>query len=270
MRLLHAENLLHEYDMRAGVHFTSEKFTVINDVSLSIYSGETVALLGRSGCGKSTLARLLVGLEKPVSGQVWFKDKNLQNLNRRARRQLYRTIQMVFQDPVSAVNPRLKIGEIIAEPLKGLTNSPSQQLKQRVLELLKSVQLDESVYSKYPEQVSGGQLQRVCIARALGPRPELIILDESVPSLDLHLQTQMLDLFNKLQQEQGIAYLFVTHDLRLVERFCDRVLVMENGKIVEQTAVQKPLVLSSTEGQALANAVLAPFPENLKQFPIAS
>ncbi|MGE4336453.1 MAG: nickel import ATP-binding protein NikE [Pigmentiphaga sp.] len=260
MNLLSAHHITHGYQARSGIGARSRKNIVLEDVSLAIAPGETVALLGRSGCGKSTLARLLVGLENPDSGEVEFEGQPMRRLDKAGRARLYRTVQMVFQDPPGAVNPRATVGEIVGEPLGPLCGLRGDDARARVMELLRAVQLSEDDYGKYPQQMSGGQLQRVCIARALGPDPKLIILDEAVSNLDLHLQTQMLDLFAALRQEHGVSYLFVTHDLRLVERFCSRLVVMAQGRIVEESAVAQPLALRSPEGRALARAVLPPFP----------
>lgn len=260
MTLLSAHRVSHGYLARSVAGARARKHTVLDEVSLAIAPGETVALLGRSGCGKSTLARLLLGLEAPDGGEVLFEGQPVGRLDKAGRTRLFRTVQMVFQDPPGAVNPRATVGEIVAEPLGPLCGLRGEAARTRVLELLRAVQLSESDYGKYPQQMSGGQLQRVCIARALGPQPKLIILDEAVSNLDLHLQTQMLDLFEALRQSHGVAYLFVTHDLRLVERFCSRLVVMAQGRIVEESPVSQPLTLSSEEGRALARAVLPPFP----------
>lgn len=233
---------------------------VLDTVSLDIAAGETVGLLGRSGCGKSTLARLLVGLERPDAGEVLFEGRPLGTFRKADWPALRRTVQMVFQDPVGAVDPRATVGEIVAEPLHHLCGLRGEEAETRVRELLLSVGLEADDARKYPQQLSGGQLQRVCIARALAPGPKLIILDEAVSNLDLHLQIRMLDLFARLQADQGVAYLFVTHDLRLVERFCSRLAVMDHGRLVEETAVSRPLVLASPEGRALKEAVLPAMP----------
>lgn len=234
--------------------------TVLDGVSLDIVAGETIALLGRSGCGKSTLARLLVGLERPDAGDVLFEERSLRDFRKSDWLALRRTVQMMFQDPMGAVDPRSTVGEIIAEPLHHLCGLSGDQVRNRVRDLLLSVELRSDDANKYPQQLSGGQLQRVCIARALAPNPKLIILDEAVSNLDLHLQIQMLDLFEQLQRDSGVAYLFVTHDLRLVERFCSRLVVMDNGRSVEASAVSRPLMLSSNEGRALNDAVLPAMP----------
>ncbi|MGP3590630.1 nickel import ATP-binding protein NikE [Vagococcus sp. WN89Y] len=255
MNLLDAIEVSHAY----------RRQPVLKAVSLTLYSGETVALLGRSGCGKSTLARLLVGLESPDDGEICWQGTPLNRLNRRARKAFRRDIQMVFQDPVSAVNPRKTVGEILREPLRHLLALSRSEQQARILQLLTDVELDASLLDKRPSQLSGGQLQRVCLARALAVEPKLLILDEAVSSLDLLLQAGVINLLKRLQQRSGVACLFITHDLRLVERFCQRVMVMDHGEIVETLAVSTPLRFCSPAGQALQQAVLPAFPPSLQR-----
>lgn len=196
---------------------------VLHEIQLAIAPGETVALLGRSGCGKSTLARMLVGLETPQHGDIAWRG----------------------------------------EPLRHLLCLPREARARRVEEMLLAVDLAPSLLDKRPAQLSGGQLQRVCLARALAVRPQLLILDEAVSNLDLLLQAEIIALLKRLQAQFDTACLFITHDLRLVERFCQRVLVMEHGRIVETATVSLPLRLRSPAGQALQQAVLPPFPATL-------
>ncbi len=264
MSLLSAEGVSHGYPRRA--FFRSLGPRVLSGVSLGIAPGETLGLLGRSGCGKSSLARLLTGLETPLEGSVCFQGTPLSSLDKPGRLAFRRQVQMVFQDPQGAVNPRLRVGDIIEEPLIHLTGLSFDQRAPRTLELLDAVDLPRRFARRYPFELSGGQLQRVCIARALAPGPSLIVLDEAVSNLDLHLQIQMLELFARLRREHGVAFLFVTHDLRLVERFCSRVLVMASGQVVEERAVTSPLTLESLEGRALCDAVLPAFPARLRPF----
>jgi nickel transport system ATP-binding protein len=260
MSLLTAWGISKAYQTFSLVGATRAK-PVLDDVSVVIATGETVALLGRSGCGKSTLARLLVGLERPDRGDVLFEGRSLGRFDKAAWRNLRKTVQMVFQDPISAVNPRLTVKEIIAEPLSHLCELTGEKLLQRVRELLSWVGLNWDEADKFPHQLSGGQLQRVCIARALAPDPKLIILDEAVSNLDLHLQIQMLELFEQLKRAKNVSYLFITHDLRLVEKFCSRVLVMDQGRIVEEALVSRSLAFESSEGKALKDAVLPATPK---------
>lgn len=259
MTLLTVTDISHQYK-HANVSDKNQLQSVLKDVSLTLRSGETVALLGRSGCGKSTLARLLVGLEFPTQGYVSWQGEPLSQLNRTKQKAFRRDIQMVFQDSVSAVNPRKTVREILREPMCHLLSlSKSEQLA-RASEMLNAVDLDDSVLDKRPPQLSGGQLQRVCLARALSVEPKLLILDEAVSNLDLVLQAGVIRLLKKLQRQFGTACLFITHDLRLVERFCHRVMVMDEGRIVETQTVGNTLTFTSVAGRVLQNAVLPAFP----------
>ncbi|MFU0966787.1 nickel import ATP-binding protein NikE [Kluyvera ascorbata] len=234
--------------------------SVLNNVSMALKNGETVALLGRSGCGKSTLARLLVGLESPAQGHVCWRGEPLAKLNRARQKAFRRDIQMVFQDAISAVNPRKTVRDILREPMRHLLSLNKTEQLARASAMLNAVDLDDSVLDKHPPQLSGGQLQRVCLARALVVEPKLLILDEAVSNLDLVLQAGVIRLLKKLQQQFGTACLFITHDLRLVERFCQRVMVMDGGQIVETQLVGDKLTFTSSAGQELQNAVLPAFP----------
>ncbi|KTQ97997.1 nickel ABC transporter ATP-binding protein [Aureimonas ureilytica] len=262
MSLLSARNVSRVY-RRVSLIGASKSAHVLDDVSLDIAHGETVALLGRSGCGKSTLARLLLGLERPDSGDILFEGHPLASLPKAEMPGFRRAVQMVFQDSVGAVDPRATIGAIVAEPLRHLLGLDGEALRARVADLLDKVGLDPRDAGKLPAQMSGGQLQRVCLARAFAPEPKLIVLDEAVSNLDLHLQIQMIALFERLREETGTAYLFVTHDIRLVERFCTRVLVMDEGRMVEEAPVTRPLALQSPAGRALREAVLPAYPRRM-------
>lgn len=251
MTLLCVSGLRHSYPHQPGV---------LNNISLTLQPGESVALLGRSGCGKSTLARLLVGLEQPEFGEIAWRGKRLTCLDRPSRKAFRRDIQLVFQDAISAVNPRKTVGEIIAEPMRHLLTVAKKDRPGRIEEMLHAVELDVDLIGKRPSQLSGGQLQRVCLARALIVKPALLILDEAVSSLDLVLQAGIIQLLKRLQQQFGTACLFITHDLRLVERFCQRVMVMDRGEIIETALVQSPFQLQTPEGRALQQAILPAFP----------
>ena len=254
MNLLSATGVSHDYPHHGRV---------LHAIHLAIAPGETVALLGRSGCGKSTLARMLVGLETPQHGDIAWRGAPLAALKGEAIGAFRRDIQLVFQDAFSAVNPRKTVREIVSEPLRHLLCLSREARARRVEEMLLAVDLASSLLDKRPAQLSGGQLQRVCLARALAVRPQLLILDEAVSNLDLLLQAEIIALLKRLQAQFDTACLFITHDLRLVERFCHRVLVMEHGRIVETATVSLPLRLRSPAGQALQQAVLPPFPATL-------
>ena len=204
----------------------------VEHVSLDIYRGETLSLVGESGCGKSTIAKALVGLV-PHSGRIEVEGKSLGELDSRGRKAMRRQLQIVFQDPMAALDARMTIGELIREPLViHAIGSPAEQ-KQRVHELLERVELPANAYDRYPHQFSGGQRQRICIARALALKPKLIVCDESVAALDVSIQARVLDLLRDLQQETGVTFLFISHDMAVVENISDRVAVMYLGQIVE-------------------------------------
>jgi len=221
------------FPIRHGVlSRVSANVHAVEHVSLEILAGETLSLVGESGCGKSTMAKALVGLV-PHAGRIEVDGRVLGALDRAGRKALRRDLQIVFQDPMAALDARMRVGELIREPLviHGI-GSPREQ-RARVLELLDRVGLPAGSYDRYPHQFSGGQRQRICIARALALRPRLIVCDESVAALDVSIQAQVLDLLRELQHEMGVAYLFISHDMAVVENISDRVAVMYLGQIVE-------------------------------------
>ncbi len=216
---------------RGGFFRKAERFHVLREVNLDIEEGECVGLAGRSGAGKSTLGRIILGLEAPDEGRGVLCGRDMFGEKRAAPwdKDLRRRVQAVFQDALSSVNPRMRAGEIIAEPLRNFEGLRGQALSRRVGGLLERVGLTAEDARKRPCRFSGGQLQRVCIARALAVRPRLIVLDEAVSSLDMLVQSHILDLLDDLRRAEGTSYLFITHDLRLARRFCDRALAMCDG-----------------------------------------
>lgn len=205
----------------------------VNNVSLQVTAGETLAIVGESGSGKTSLARALVSLLRPSSGSVQFAGHDLTKLNRRALRRLRRELQIVFQDPASALDPRMTIFEAVAEGLSPRRGRGSSDARQHVASLLKEVGLDERFLDMLPHQLSGGQRQRVCIARALAPQPRLLVADEAVSALDLSVQSRILALLESLQEKHGFACVFVTHNLAVAERIADRIAVLYRGELVE-------------------------------------
>jgi len=208
------------------------KKKIINNVSFSMKKGEILGVLGKSGAGKSTIGKILLQLSRPTTGTILFEGKTLSEVPRK-------DIQAIFQDPYSALNPSLKIGEILEEPL--IANKVFQKKEERrkkVEETLVKVGLLESDYEKYPEELSGGQQQRVCIAGAIILSPKLIICDEPIASLDLAIQVQILDLIHKINQEEGISFIFITHNLPAVYRIADRILLLYHGEVHERERVQ--------------------------------
>jgi peptide/nickel transport system ATP-binding protein len=207
----------------------------VDDITLDLYPGETLGLVGESGCGKSTLSRTILQLIRPTAGSVEFLGRELTSLNRQALRQQRRQMQMVFQDPRACLNPVMTVGESIADPLLIHRLATPQEAKQQVIEMLQRVGLNpaEDFYQRYASQLSGGQQQRVAIARALITHPQLLICDEPVSMLDANVQTQVLELMQALKQDFNLTYLFITHDLWVARFFCDRIAVMQTGTIVE-------------------------------------
>ena len=212
----------------------SGKVQAINGVSFTIKKGRSFGVVGESGCGKSTLARCVMGLESLTRGSVSFRGRNIHDLPLEDLRQLRRHFQMVFQDPFGSLDPRQKIHRIVAEPVEALESTTRDERRSRVIEVLNAVGLKESDTDKYPHEFSGGQRQRIAIARALITRPALIVADEPVSALDVSVQAQVLNLLQDLQDEFGVTYLLISHDLAVVKFVCDEVAVMNEGVFVER------------------------------------
>ena len=205
----------------------------VTDVSLHIDHGETLAVVGESGCGKSTLANLIIRLHDADQGRVLLKGVDITSLKPREMRVHRQTMQIVFQDPFASLDPRVRVGASVAEPLMVHKVATKEEARDRVSRLFELVGLEQSMLNNYPHQFSGGQRQRVCIARALALNPELVIADEAVSALDVSVQAQVMNLMLELQQEMGLSYLFISHDLAVVERIAHRVAVMYLGQVVE-------------------------------------
>jgi len=233
--LLRAEGLVKHYPLRAGLlSKRSGAVRAVDGVSFEVGRGETLGLVGESGCGKTTVARLVLCLEKPTAGRVSFEGIDWSTLSSKALRARRRELQIVFQDPMSSLNPRMTVGEILREPLAVHRVAAGAALDARVAELLEQVGIPASWRQRYPHEFSGGQRQRIGVARAIALGPKLVVCDEAVSALDVSVQAQVLNLLLELRERLGLAYLFISHDLSVVRHVSDRVAVMYLGQIVEQ------------------------------------
>jgi peptide/nickel transport system ATP-binding protein len=252
--LLRAENLVVEFPVGS----TGLKVNAVTDVSIDVREGETLGLVGESGCGKSTTGRALMQLPAPTSGSVIYNGRDLTKLKGDALRQLRPEMQMIFQDPISSLNPRRKVGDIVAEPLRIWKRGTSTEQRQVVNETLEAVGLDpEAAVGRRPHQFSGGQCQRICIARSLVLDPKLIICDEPVSALDVSVQAQILNLLEDMKARYGLTLVFIAHDLAVVKNISDRIAVMYLGKLCE---VAKPDDLYAKPAHPYTAALLSSIP----------
>ena len=254
--LLQVTNLVKEFH-RGGFLQRQSAFRAVDNISFDVRPGETFGLVGESGCGKTTTGRCILRLIEPTSGQVLFKGTDLASLSARDMRRARRDLQIVFQDPYSSLNPRMRVGAIVEEPLIIHGMGTRDERKARVAELFGLVGLDPAHVSRVPHEFSGGQRQRIGLARALALHPSLIIADEPVSALDVSVQAQVVNLLQDLQAKLGLTYLFIAHDLRLVKQVCDRVAVMYRGRIVELAAADR---LFSAPAHAYTQALLSAVP----------
>ena len=232
--LLSVEHLKTYFDVTKGIFSKRQIVKAVDDVSFSVGEGETFGLVGESGCGKSTLGRTLVKIYPATSGRIFYKGKDIANLHGEEEKAFRKEVQMIFQDPYASLNPRMTVGEIIKEPMEihGILNSAKER-EDRAAELLKTVGLKPDHIRRYPHEFSGGQRQRISIARTLALNPKFIICDEPISALDVSIQAQIINLLQEIQQEMGISYLFVAHDLSMVNYISHRIGVMYLGHLVE-------------------------------------
>ncbi|MEZ5033661.1 MAG: ABC transporter ATP-binding protein [Chitinophagaceae bacterium] len=260
--LLQAKNLSVWFPSRRSLLGKATSYTkAVDNVSFEVMKGETLGLVGESGCGKTTLGRTLLRLIEPTSGSIFYKGTDLTATKKTALRDLRKEIQIVFQDPYSSLNPRISIGDAIAEPLQvhQLTKT-SIQSRKKVAELLEKVNLNPDHFNRYPHEFSGGQRQRIVIARALALSPSFIVCDESVSALDVSVQAQVLNLLNDLKKELGFTIIFISHDLSVVKYFSDRIMVMQAGKIVETADAD---ILYTTPKTAYTQKLIAAIPKGI-------
>jgi len=232
--LLAAEKVCKVFEPEKG-----KKFTACRDISLQLHKGETLGLVGESGCGKSTFVRTIMGLHPATSGRILFKGEDITNIKGEKRREMARHIQMIFQDPATAFNPKMRIKDIICEPLRNFAKVSDKEAEARAVELLRQVELPPEMALRYPHELSGGQRQRVGIARALILEPEIIICDEATSALDVSVQDSIAKLLAEIQKKRGVSYIFICHDLALVSLISHRVAVMQQGSIVEELSGDK-------------------------------
>ena len=257
MALLDVKHLVKEFSRKRGILAPASVVRAVDDVSFSIDEGETFGLVGESGSGKTTTGRCILRLIEPTSGEVRFRGEDVLGFSRARLRQARRDMQIVFQDPFSSLNPRMRVGSIVEEPLIIHRVGDRSQRKLRVTELFELVGLDSSQLARYPHQFSGGQRQRIGLARALALNPSFIIADEPVSALDVSVQAQVVNLLMDLQSRLKLTYLFIAHDLRLVRHICSRVAVMYLGRIVEMGGTE---AIFATPAHPYTRALLSAIP----------
>lgn len=237
--ILDAHNLKQHYDVKQGLFQPNAVVKAVDGVSFALAKGKTLAVVGESGCGKSTLGRMLTMIETPTAGELNFIGQDLLSLSKDQQKQLRQKIQIIFQNPYGSLNPRKKIGAILEEPLVINTSMGKAERKAKALAMMAKVGLKTEHYDRYPHMFSGGQRQRIAIARGLMLDPEVIVADEPVSALDVSVQAQVLNLMMDLQQEFGLSYVFISHDLSVVEHIADDVMVMYLGKVVEHGSCEE-------------------------------
>ncbi|WP_307189912.1 ABC transporter ATP-binding protein [Geomicrobium sp. JCM 19037] len=250
-KILEVQNLKKYFTIKKGLFGKkSEQLKAVDDISFFVNRGETLGIVGESGCGKSTTGNAIMRLLTPTSGEIFFDGEDFSKLSSKALREKRKDMQMIFQDPFSSLNPRMKVFDIIAEPLRTHHSYSTKQLKSEVLDLMEKVGLSEAQAYRFPHEFSGGQRQRIGIARAIALKPKIIVCDEPVSALDVSIQAQILNLLKKLQKDMDLTFVFIAHGLPAVKHFSDRVAVMYLGKIVEMTTKNSCLISRCTHTQS--------------------
>ena len=258
--LLEVNNLKKYFPIKGGVFSQTIGYVyAVDDVSFTVDKGETLGLVGESGCGKSTTGRSILRLIEPTDGKIYFEGQDVTALDKNAMRSLRREMQIIFQDPYASLNPRMTVGSIVGEPLEIHKIARGSEKTERVASLLQKVGLRAEDMRKYPHEFSGGQRQRIGIARAIALNPKLIVCDEPVSALDVSIQAQVINLLEDLQEEFGLSYLFIAHNLNVVEHISDRVAVMYLGQIVELAPIPTSTTIPSTPTRKPCSQ-LSPFP----------
>lgn len=263
MTLLEVKNIEKYYAQRPFLFKRGQEAPVLENVTFSLQEGECLGIVGQSGSGKSTLGRIILGIERPTNGELIFQGVNLYEAPSKEKKMIRRNLQAVFQNSYHSFNPKQTIFEILEEPFLNFEHFSKAERQQKVRELLDCVELEWAMAQNYPSQLSGGQQQRVNIARALGLKPKLIVLDEAISSLDMILQKTIIELLQRLQKELQLAYLFISHDLQATRFMSDRILVMQHGQLVEE--IGKGGTYQHPASQALYNAILPSHPRERKK-----
>ncbi len=232
-------DLKKHYEINMGLFKKPKVVKALDNISFEVKRGEVLSIVGESGCGKSTTAKLMLKIEEPTGGEILFEGRDITTIEGDDLKEYRKKVQIIFQDPYSSLNPRWKVGQIIGEPLALNTSMSKKEIRDRVLYLMEKVGMEPDWYDRYPHQFSGGQRQRIGIARALALNPEIIVCDEPVSALDVSIQAQVLNLLLDLQEEFSLTYVFISHDLSVVEHISDRIVVMYFGEIAEQGTVEE-------------------------------
>mgnify|MGYP000766423832 CR=1 FL=1 len=240
--VLNAKHIVKQFPASHG-----RTLTACNDINLNVYKGKTLGIVGESGCGKSTFVRMVISLDKPTSGEILYHGKNLADLSKKETWLNRQNMQMVFQDPLASFDPKMKIVDILTEPLINFGKLKKSEKEAKARELLEMVELPGDFVDRYPHNMSGGQRQRISIARALSLEPEILVCDEATSALDVSVQESVIQLLVRLQKEKNISMLFICHDLALVQLFCDRVIVMHDGHVEEEGTPEEIIEHPKTE-----------------------